>query len=222
MIKALIFDFDGTILDTETAWYEAFREAYEQHGVDFPLEKYAECIGTNNHTFNPYEYLMTDLGLPIDREDFKSSIHQRYSELMKKESLRPGIMEYLQAAKEHGLRIGLASSSDKKWIDNHLQQLGIASYFECIRTSDDVKLVKPDPELYVQTLECLNVKPEEAIAIEDSPNGAKAAFAAGMHYVVVPNQITRFLKFDGNPLYHENSLNDIDFNELIFHPKVSK
>ncbi|WKL03205.1 HAD family phosphatase [Paenibacillus amylolyticus] len=67
MIKALVFDFDGTIIDTETAWYIAFRDAYKEHGVDLTLEMYSQCIGTSLKTFNPYEYLITDLNLPIDR-----------------------------------------------------------------------------------------------------------------------------------------------------------
>jgi len=217
MIKALVFDFDGTIIDTETAWYVAFREAYGEHGVDLTLEKYSQCIGTSLHAFNPYEYLMTDLGLSIDREFFRSSIQERHALLMKGESVRPGIMSFLESARSLGLHIGLASSSNGEWINKHLDQLGIREYFECIRTSDHVKKVKPDPELYTQTMECLGVKGDEAIAIEDSPNGAKAAKLAGMHCVVVPNTITKLLEF-GDSYYRADSLMDIEFDELIVNP----
>lgn len=214
MIKAIIFDFDGTIIDTETAWYSAFRDAYEDHGVDLTLDMYSQCIGTSLHTFNPYEYLVTELHLPIDLDAFRQSIHNRHSEIMKTESIRPGIIEYLKQAKQSGLKIGLASSSARAWVDKYIRGLGISDYFDIIRTSDDVRHVKPDPELYLQTLTGLGVKATEAIAIEDSPNGAKAAMVAGIYTVVVPNEITKLLSFEGSHIM-ETSLSNIPFERLM-------
>lgn len=109
MIKALVFDFDGTIIDTETAWYIAFRDAYKEHGVDLTLEMYSQCIGTSLKTFNPYEYLITDLNLPIDREAFRESVQLQHAALMNKEKVRPGIQEYLEQAREAGLKLAVAS-----------------------------------------------------------------------------------------------------------------
>ena len=216
MIKAIIFDFDGTIIDTETAWYVAFQEAYKEYGVDLSLELYSQCIGTDLNGFNPYEYLITEKKLSIDGDSFRDAIQLRYTKLMELEKIRPGVIEYLEAAKNAGLRIGLASSSSMKWIETYLEQLNIRDYFECIRTSDHVTHVKPDPELYLLTLECLQVKPYEAIAIEDSLHGARAAADAGMHCVVIPNEVTRFMEFD--PVFHKaDQLSDVDFNELIHH-----
>lgn len=218
MIKAIIFDFDGTIIDTETAWYEAFKDAYSEYEVELTLEQYSECIGTSLHAFNPYEYLMTDLGLPIDREEFRKSVQQKHAELMQKERMRPGVLDYLNAARSEGLRIGLASSSSGEWVEKHLEQLGIKDYFECVRTSDHVAKVKPDPELYRQAMACLGVAPGEAVAVEDSPNGAKAAMAAGMHCVVVPNPITKRLSF-APVRFSAESLSDIAFHELLVAPE---
>jgi HAD superfamily hydrolase (TIGR01509 family) len=216
MIKAIIFDFDGTIIDTETAWYNAFRDAYKEHGVDLTLEQYSGCIGTSLHAFNPYEYLMTDLNLPIDKQAFRELVHQQHSELMQSEQVRTGILDYLNYAQDSGLKIGLASSSARTWIDKYLEQLEIGHYFECIRTADDVAKVKPDPELYTQTLAGLGVEAGEAMAIEDSPNGARAASAAGMSCIVVPNTITRSLSFDKcERSYHAESLAHIDFYEMV-------
>ncbi len=214
LIKGIIFDFDGTIIDTETAWYTAFSEAYEEHGVELTLEQYSTCIGTSLNTFNPYEYLMTDLKLPIDKEDFRRAVQQRHSKLMELETIRPGIQHYLDSAREVGLRMGLASSSSMEWVEKYLDQLGIRGYFECIRTSDHVENVKPDPELYNQALSCLGILPDEAVAIEDSPNGSKAAAAAGMNCVVIPNDITSFLEFE--PSHHIiESLSHLDFDHVI-------
>ncbi|OMD43382.1 HAD family hydrolase [Paenibacillus odorifer] len=214
MIKGIIFDFDGTIIDTETAWYTAFNEAYAEYGVDLTLEQYSTCIGTSLNSFNPYEYLMTDLKLAIDKEAFSKAVKQRHSKLMELETIRPGIQHYLDSAKKAGLRIGLASSSSLEWVEKYLNQLGIRDYFECIRTADHVTKVKPDPELYNQTLACLGITPNEAVAIEDSPNGSKAAAAAGIRCIVTPNEITNFLEFDKQ--HHKiDNLSLLDFDHVV-------
>jgi len=216
MIKAIIFDFDGTIIDTETAWFDAFRFAYKEHGVELALEQYSQCIGTNLSAFNPYEYLVTELKLPIDLAAFKERIHAQHTAFMEKEKVRDGVLDWLELAKASGLKIGLATSSHRAWIDKYAEQLGIGHYFECIRTADDVTNVKPDPELYLKALEGLGVKPEEAIAIEDSPNGARAAAAAGMKCIIVPNTITRSLSFDDSLFYYfAKSLSEVDYNEAV-------
>ena len=220
-IRALIFDFDGTILDTETAWYEAFKEAYLEHEVELTLDMYGKCIGTSLHLFDPYEYLITDLKIPLDRKAFRQGIHDRLTKMMEQEVIRPGILDYLAGAKELGLRIGLASSSKRAWIDKYLAQLGISHYFEAIRTAEDVALVKPHPELYELALKDLGVQPHEAIAIEDSPNGARAAAAAGMHYIVVPNPVTKFLTFDGEPRTVP-SLTELSLQALLEAVRVSR
>lgn len=216
MIKAIVFDFDGTIIDTETPWYYAFRDAYKEYGVELTLEQYSQCVGTNIYTFNPYEYLMTEKGLPIDKDEFRARIHDDHAVLMGKQQIRDGVLDYLNQAKEAGLRIGLASSSARFWIDKHLDELGIRDYFEVIKTADDVTNVKPDPELYLQALDALGVSPGEAVAVEDSPNGARAAAVAGMSCVVVPNELTGMLEFGQSESYiHAVSLTHIDFDSLL-------
>ncbi len=217
MIKAIIFDFDGTVIDTETAWYIAFRDAYKEHGVNLTLDTYSQCIGTSLHTFNPYEYLVTDLHLPINLDTFRESIHSRHASLMDTEKMRPGILEYLNAAKAKHLKIALASSSKLDWVERFLEKLQIRDYFDCIRTANDVVHVKPDPELYLQTLQCLDLNASEAIAIEDSPNGAKAAVSAGIHCLVVPNSITKYLEFE-HFNHMADSLTDVDFENLLVSP----
>lgn len=195
MIKAVIFDFDGTIIDTETAWYKVFKDAYEKYGVDLSLTTYSQCLGTSLQTFNPYTYLSTHHAIPIDLDEFRAMILQNYEKLIEQESMRPGILNLLQEAKAAGLKIGIASSSHRDWIDKFVEKLNIGDYFECYCTADTVSNVKPDPELYLQALEQLGVKANEAIAIEDSPNGARAAVAAGLHTVVIKNTLTKQLPF---------------------------
>lgn len=213
-MKAIIFDFDGTIIDTETAWYNVFRDAYARYGVDLSLETYSKCLGTSLQSFNPYTYLSTHHHVKLDLAAFQTSIQQSHAQLMEKEAMRPGILKLLQQAKEAGLRIGLASSSNRQWVDKFVDSLGIRDYFECFCTADTVKQVKPDPELYLQALEQLGVHANEAMAIEDSPNGARAAVVAGLHTVVIPNTITKRLSFDQGH-YTIDSFENYDLQDLV-------
>jgi HAD superfamily hydrolase (TIGR01509 family) len=115
---------------------------------------------------------------------------RRRTELVLAQAVLPGVAELAAAARDIGLRTGVASSSTQGWVRDHLERLGILDLFECIRCRDDVRLVKPAPDLFTATLDCLGVAPGESVAIEDSPNGVLAAKAAGMFCVAVPNIIT--------------------------------
>ena len=214
MMKAIIFDFDGTIIDTETAWFKVFRDAYQKYGVELTLATYSQCLGTSLETFNPYTHLSTHHDISMDLDDFRSTIQHNYAKLIEKESMRPGILNLLQEAKAAGLKIGLASSSHRDWIDKFVDQLGIGDYFECYCTADTVNNVKPNPELYLQALARLGVQPKEAIAIEDSPNGARAAVAAGLHTVVIKNTLTQQLPFSQGH-YTIESLEQNGLQELM-------
>ncbi|NIK80602.1 HAD superfamily hydrolase (TIGR01509 family) [Paenibacillus castaneae] len=196
MIKAIIFDFDGLIFDTETPEFRAFQEIYEEHGLKLEIEKWGQWVGTDSSKFNPYDYLDECVGKPLNREEIRTLRRLKFGNLIVKEKIRPGVEEYLIAAKDLGLKVGLASSSTKDWVNEHLMRLNVVEYFDCIRVRDDVKKVKPDPELYLQVLNYFGIEPKEAIAFEDSPNGARAAKHAGMHCIVIPNDITKELKFD--------------------------
>lgn len=214
MIKALVFDFDGLILDTETAEYETFREVYRRHGQDLPLDVWGKWIGTDGSGFNPYDHLDELVGQPLVREDIRNLRKETYDMLMQNQDIRPGVREMLQSAQELGLRIGLASSASREWVTGYLSQYGIIDYFGCIWTRDDVAHAKPDPELYLRALESLGAAPSEAIAFEDSPNGALAAKRAGMHCVIVPNPTTDQLLF-GEHDARLSSMLGVDLQSLI-------
>lgn len=196
MIEALIFDFDGLILDTEMPSYQAWRETYAAFGLDFPLDRWALRVGTITSLFEPYEFLEQTLGRSLNRTEILQRQRSRNLELVALEKPRPGVVDYLDQAYRMKLRVAVASNSSQEWVVGNLSRLGLADYFHCIRCRDDVAQVKPNPELYNLSLETLGLQPSQAVAFEDSPNGIKAAKAAGLYCVAVPNELTRQLDLD--------------------------
>ncbi|MBY6038084.1 HAD family hydrolase [Fictibacillus nanhaiensis] len=213
MIKALVFDFDGTILDTETQHYNAFQELYKEHGTNLPLEVWGECIGTHSD-FNPYEYLEKQIQKKLNHEELRSKKTEREIALILEQKPLPGIEDYLKAGKELGLKIGLASSSSRKWVLEHLERINLLPYFEVIKTADDVEKVKPDPALYLKAVEALGVKPEQAIAFEDSVNGSLAAKKAGLFCVAIPNSVTKHMTF-GEVDHQMESVAELELSALL-------
>ena len=198
--RGLIFDFDGLILDTELPEFQSWQEIYREHGCVLPLTVWATCIGTSSDVFDPYGYLESLLGRPVDRGAVRAKHKQRYGELLQARSVLPGVREHIADAKRLGLRLGIASSSSRRWVEGHLLELGLLEQFDCIRCRDDVQRAKPDPELYLSALKGLDLRPDQAIALEDSPNGIMAAKAAGIYCVAVPNLLTAELSLDGADL----------------------
>ncbi|MBB3112742.1 HAD superfamily hydrolase (TIGR01509 family) [Paenibacillus phyllosphaerae] len=195
MIRAIVFDFDGLIFDTETPEFRSFQEMYTEHGHTLDVQIWGQWVGTDGSAFNPYDHLETCCGRSLDREALRSMRRAKYEQFVAEEQLRPGVVEYLHAAKEMGLKIGLASSSTREWVMKYLDRFDLTGHFDCIRVRDDVAKVKPDPELYLQVIEAFGIAPHEAIAFEDSPNGARAAKQAGLYCVTIPNDVTRELPF---------------------------
>jgi HAD superfamily hydrolase (TIGR01509 family) len=216
MIQALIFDFDGLILDSETPDYLSWKETYEAFGVELPLDVWNANIGSV-HFFNPYTYLEELVGRPLDRDAIKARRRQRDDELMAQQTIMPGVADYLAAAREMGLKTAVASSSPHAWVDPLLARLGIADQFHAVCCRDDVGgRAKPDPAVYRAALAALDVRPTEALAFEDSPSGAAAAKAAGIFTVLVPNQMTRGLDFAHGD-HRLNSLADLSLADLLRH-----
>lgn len=214
MIRAVVFDFDGLIQDTETYEYYSFVNLLGEYGVELPLELYSSRIGGDTDTFCPYSYLESSIGRTLERERLRERRREIYAELIHTEKTRPGVEDYLQAAQRMGLRIGLASSAPSSWVMPNLEELGLVPYFECIRTHDDAVRVKPDPELYLNVLDALGVNPRQAVAFEDSPNGALAAFRANMRCVIVPNKLTEQLTF-GHYDLRLSSMKDMGLEEVL-------
>jgi HAD superfamily hydrolase (TIGR01509 family) len=214
MIRALIFDFDGLILDTEVPDFESWQEIYAEHGCTLPFESWSGGIGTTNFSFNTFDYLASLVQRPLDRETLHAQHRRRYLEMVEAQAILPGVEDTIVEAKRLGLKIGVASSARREWVVGHLSRLGLEAHFACVKSSNDVRNTKPDPELYLAALEALDVLPEEAIALEDSPNGVAAAKSAGMFCVAVPNALTGQLDLSQADLQLA-SLADMPLEQLL-------
>jgi HAD superfamily hydrolase (TIGR01509 family) len=213
LIRALIFDFDGVILDTEGPIYQSWQEVYAANGVALPFEQWVKTVGSSNEAFHPQRYLEERLGRLLPQEVIDRRVERRV-ELVLEQPLLPGVAALIDAARAAGMAIGVASSSSRDWVSSHLERLGIRDSFVCLRSRDDVEHVKPEPDLYLAALECLGVAATEAVAIEDSPNGISAAKRAGLRCVAVPNPLTASLDLSGADVLLE-SLADVTLSELL-------
>lgn len=190
MIRALVFDFDGLILETEEPSYQSWLEVYQSFGYSLPFSTWSTIIGTTRGDFDPRLELQRLVKDGVDWEVVESRRQASENALIVTQAILPGVEAYLRDARRLGLKTGLASSSSCQWVVGHLTRLGLADNFDCICASDDVKRIKPDPELYLSVLRGLEVSADEAIALEDSPIGIRAAKGAGLYCVAVPNALT--------------------------------
>ena len=214
MIRALIFDFDGLMVDTELPAFQSWQEIYQAHGCDLTVEEWAVCLGTSSEEFDPFTDLARKLGRPVDREELLALRLSRKGVLAAEQAALPGVVEYLMDARRLGMKIGLASSSPHRWVEDHLQRLGLDAYFDTLKCAEDVERVKPDPALYLAVLAALDVQAAEAIVLEDSPNGVLAANRAGIFCVAVPNALSSRLLLDHADL-RLSSLADTPLATLI-------
>lgn len=192
-IQALVFDFDGLILDTEEPIFRAWQSVYQEYGVQLDLAEWEHTIGSADVDWQPMTALEQKLGRSVDHQLVEQRQLRLQTELIERLDPLPGVLEYLQAAHRLGIKVGLASSSSFSWVVGHLDRLGLTRYFETIRTSNDVQRTKPDPELYLSALDGLDVLPSQAVAFEDSLNGVCSAKRAGMYCVAVPSALTHHM-----------------------------
>lgn len=217
MIKAIIFDFDGLILDTELPDYTAWNEIYHEYGADIPLSVWARVIGgrMSDNGFDPIRYLEEQSGQTIaDPEALHTRRRGREMELVALQEALPGVEKLIADAKRAGLKLAVASSSSNRWVTGHLERLGLLHNFDVIKTSDDVAVTKPAPDLFLAALAALGVEAGEAIVLEDSPNGIAAGKRAGIFTIAIPNQLTGQLDLSQADMRLE-SLADIALDQFL-------
>jgi HAD superfamily hydrolase (TIGR01509 family) len=214
VLKALLLDFDGTLVDTESIDLRTWHEVFEAHGVSVPLDRFALRIGTLTGP-DELDELDALLDVPCDREAVLADRRRRELELLEREPLRAGVRELLERARVRGLGVAIVSSSSRSWIDGNLQRFGLADSLTTVICADgDTTRCKPSPTLYLEALETVGVEAHEAVAIEDSPNGIAAARAAGIFCVAFPNDATSALDLSEADLVVE-SLADVQLDTLL-------
>jgi HAD superfamily hydrolase (TIGR01509 family) len=214
MIKALIFDFDGLIIDTESPEFQAWHEVFARHGHELSRDLWADLVGRPRTYFDMYAYFKELNGPLTDLETLRSQRRARVIQLVLEQPVLPGVEQYLCEARALGLQIGLASSSGGDYVRGHLRRLNLFDYFDATKCFEDTESHKPEPEPYLAVLDALGVLPGEALAFEDSPNGVAAARAAGIFCVAVPNPITRHLSLE-HADHRVNSLADVSLQKLL-------
>jgi HAD superfamily hydrolase (TIGR01509 family) len=188
-VAAAILDFDGLIVDTETPIFDAWFEAYREHGHELTLDDWQHSLGTHGG-FDPLENLAALLGGRLDREALLEKVQAKTAAGCDAQPLMPGVERLLRDARALGIGRAVASSSSCGWVEGWLRRHGIRDLFDVVVARDDVTKVKPDPELFLLAAKRLGVPPEACVVLEDSPNGMRAALAAGMRCVAVPNGLT--------------------------------
>ena len=191
MIKALIFDFDGLIMDTETPEVEAWQAVYAQYGQEFPLDAWVrDVVGSTASNLDPAAHLADLTGLDLDLPALHARVSSKRLEIQAGLPALLGVTEMVKTAQRLRLCLGIASSSKHDWVDKYLRQLQLFDLFDVVICREDVEQSKPAPDLFLAVLKALNVAPQEAVAFEDSPNGILAARRAGIRVVAVPNPTT--------------------------------
>ena len=218
-LRALLFDFDGLILDTESAILRAWELEYERHGVTFHAERFVRAnVGTvrgQDGYLDEYEELERLVGEPVDREEIQRRRTEVHADLLAGMEPNPGVVEWLDDAAAADLRVAVASSSERDWVETNLERVGLLHRFDAVATRTDVRgRAKPDPAVYEKVLEQLRLGPTAAVALEDSPIGVVAARRAGVFTVAVPSHVTRILDFSAADLVVE-SLAGLTLDDLL-------
>ena len=213
-VRAVVFDFDGLIIASESNAVRTWQDLYARFGLTLSLEKWSTLIGTWDAPWAPAAELRESVGNGHDWDAIEAE--RRALEIAMSQTLPalPGVIERLDDAARLGLGVGVASSSGREWVAGHLTRLGLLDRFAAIVTRDDVTRTKPDPELYTRALAELGVAPKHAVAIEDSLHGVVAAKAAGMRCIAVPNPLLAHADYSSADV-RVDSLADLTLDELL-------
>ena len=208
-LRAVLFDMDGLIVDTEPIHFAAFREYMRRHGVELPESVMSELIGYTEQ--DNLRDLKAKYGIAVPLEEMIAERREVYLELVRTLPIEvfPGFWEFSAAARERGMKQAVVSSAAAVQVEVVLDRLfnelagrrphgaSAQAHFDAIVTGDDIARNKPAPDIYLEGARRLAVPPALCLALEDSPPGAQAAAAAGMLVVAVPNRYTQGLAFPG-------------------------
>jgi HAD superfamily hydrolase (TIGR01509 family) len=212
VIEALVFDFDGLILDTEMPSFLSWAEVFEHFGCELGEDEHALTIGAH---FERIDLLKQRAAGPLPPDDEVRALKQRrHEELLAQLEILPGVMSWLDEADALGLPLAIASSSPSSWVQGLLDRYDLTGRFRTVVCCEDGMPPKPSPDCYVEACRRLGADPARSMAVEDSANGVAAARAAGLWCVVVPNHLTRRLDLSAADV-HLSSLADASLVDVI-------
>lgn len=187
MIKAIIFDMDGLMIDSERITFEGYQYVLAQNGLTISLDFYKTLLG--KPLIGIFEQLYNEYGEDFNVENTIKEVHQYMANLFENDGvpLKKGLIELLKYLKEHNYKTIVATSSQRYRVNHILQLAGLNSYFDDSICGDEVAKGKPNPEVFLKSCEKLSVKPNEALVLEDSEAGIKAAYLAGIKVICIPD-----------------------------------
>lgn len=204
--SAVLLDFDGLLIDSETAGLRSWQEIYRRHECELDLAYWLSHVGAGDPC-EPREQLLAAAGVVLDWETIEQERRRRRDELI---VARPGAGALLTRAAELQIQCAITSNSPEWWIYEQMGNTGIdPTQFALVLSRDERRRKKPAPDVYCAALEALGVPPERAIAFEDSPHGVASAQAAGVFCVAVPNEVTQHLDLSKADLVVK-SLNEVE------------
>lgn len=214
MIRAIVFDFDGLILETERPQYEAWRDVYATFGQTLPEQAWLEVMGKPVKIDLFPRRLSAILKRDLDIDALIAQYREVVAGKLNSQPMQPGVLDVIRDAQALGFKLAVASGSTHRWVDGHLQRLGILQHFQCTVCCEDTPRHKPDPDPYLRACELLGVEPAAALALEDSALGITAAKAAGMSAVAVPTPMTGYQDFGHADLVLE-SLEGMPLRQIL-------
>jgi HAD superfamily hydrolase (TIGR01509 family) len=186
MIKAVIFDLDGVIVDSEGTHHQIEREIFRKHGKELTPEMTDRFRGTTEKYF--WGNICRELGI-ADYHELMEEKAEKYEQKLGELKLFPGVKDFIAELRRRKIKVALASSTQRHWIEKILSAHGLE--FEVVVSGDEIEKSKPEPEIYLEAARRLGLRPEECLVIEDAINGIKAAKKAGMRCVAITNSFSR-------------------------------
>jgi putative hydrolase of the HAD superfamily len=195
-IRAIVFDFDGVILDTEVPEYKAWSHIFKSFGIELSEDEWLPAIGTR-WAIDPYQMLKDKIQQLPSKETLLLQKRKIVADILENSEPIDGVLDWIIRAKELGLKLAIASSSSVGWLNTHLIRMKLIDFFDAIVGYDELTLPKPAPDTYLKACRLLGTKPLNAVAIEDSRHGLDAAICAGLKTIVVPRGLTAGINTTG-------------------------
>ena len=195
MLKGLLFDFDGLLIDTEYTWYPIYRDYFmTYHNYKMVMDDFLTCIGADDTHF--MTIIRDAIGDSFNQHHFDEYRWPLFLEQSAKLPMMSGALTLLQEAHQQGLKLAIATSSKHPHAQVHLKRWGIENLFDAIVTADDVQRIKPAPDLFLKAVDALGLQAKDVFIFEDSYNGLVAANKAGIDCIIVPNEVTKNSSFE--------------------------